>query len=53
MLTIEIQTSCGPTLKEFKAKLAEDETVKAKISALREEVEAFASKFTMPGFDEW
>lgn len=53
LLTLEIQVSCGPTLREFKAKLAEDESIKAKVHALREEVETFAAQYVMPGFDEW
>ncbi|WAQ96686.1 GLYC-like protein [Mya arenaria] len=52
-LAKEIQDSCGPTLKEFKAKLAEDEAVKGKIAALRSEVEQFAVAFPLPGFDNW
>ena len=51
-ITLEAQTGCGPTLREFKAKIDEDEAIKAKISALRSEVESFAEKFPMPGFDE-
>jgi glycine hydroxymethyltransferase len=52
-LSIEIQQQCGPTLKEFKAKIAEDEAIKQKIKTLRDEVEAFAVTFPMPGFDDW
>ncbi len=52
-ITLEAQTGCGPTLKEFKAKCVEDEQIKAKIDALRSEVEAFAEQFPMPGFDDW
>ena len=52
-LSQEIQATCGPTLKEFKAKLVEDEGVKAKIAALKKEVEVFAVQFPLPGFDNW
>lgn len=52
-LTKDIQGNCGPTLKEFKAKLAEDESVKAKISGLKKQVEEFAIQFPLPGFDNW
>ncbi|XP_013381162.1 serine hydroxymethyltransferase, cytosolic-like [Lingula anatina] len=51
-LTTEIQSQCGPTLREFKAKLAEDPAVHEKIKALREQVEAFALTFPMPGHDD-
>lgn len=40
-------------MKEFKAKLAEDESVKAKISGLQKQVEEFAVQFPLPGFDNW
>lgn len=52
-LTLEIQSSCGPTLREFKAKVKDDAGVQAKISALRTEVENFAMGFPMPGFADW
>ena len=50
-LTLEIQGQCGPTLKEFRAKLLEDD-VQKKIAALKDEVETFAEKFPMPGHDD-
>lgn len=50
-LTLQIQNDMSPkaTLKEFKEKLAHDENYQAKIKVIREEVEAFAAKFPMPG----
>ncbi len=51
-LSLEVSALSGPTLREFKAKLKEDETVRAKIQALRAEVEAFAMKFPLPGHAE-
>jgi len=51
-LTLEIMEGCGTTLKEFKAKVAEDKDVRAKIDALQGEVEAFALSFPMPGLEE-
>jgi len=51
-LTLEIQQSCGPTLREFKAKVQEQE-VQEKIAVLRKEVEEFAVDFPMPGFENW
>ncbi|XP_071797778.1 serine hydroxymethyltransferase, cytosolic-like isoform X1 [Asterias amurensis] len=49
-LTKEIEPLCGPTLKEFREMVATNKEVQAKITVLREEVEAFASKFPLPGF---
>jgi len=51
-LTLEVQQSCGPTLREFKVKLQEQE-VQDKIAVLRKEVEDFAVDFPMPGFENW
>lgn len=51
-MTKEIHESSGPTLREFKAKLATDEDARAKIAALKKQVEDFASTFPMPGFDD-
>ncbi|ELU03449.1 hypothetical protein CAPTEDRAFT_180856 [Capitella teleta] len=48
-LTLEIQANCGPTVREFKAKLAEDADIQKKVKALRDEVETFAKAFPMPG----
>lgn len=44
---------CGPLLKDFKAKLEEDQAIKTKINNLRTEVEKFALQFPMPGIDNW
>lgn len=52
-LTKEVNASCGPLLKEFKAKVEEDEGVRAKIKDLKERVEKFAVTFPLPGFDDW
>ncbi|KAJ3106571.1 Serine hydroxymethyltransferase 4 [Phlyctochytrium bullatum] len=46
-LALKIQQSTGKLLKDFSAALATNEEVKA----LRHEVESFARKFPMPGFD--
>lgn len=51
-MTLEAQTGCGPTLREFKAKIDTDEDIAGKISRLRAEVEAFAEQFRMPGLDD-
>ena len=52
-ITKEAMQNCGPLLKDFKAKLVEDANTKAKIAALKEEVENFAIKFPMPGLSDW
>jgi len=52
-IALHVQNNCGPLLKDFKSKLATDEESKAMVAALRQEVEQFAVKFPMPGFDDW
>ncbi|XP_066545344.1 serine hydroxymethyltransferase, cytosolic [Amia ocellicauda] len=54
LLTVEIQKDMNPkaTLKEFKDKLAQDEKYQTKIKRIREEVEAFAGRFPMPGLPD-
>ena len=52
-VALEVQDGCGPLLKDFKAKLANDEAARAQIKQIRAEVEEFAIKFPMPGFDDW
>ncbi|KAK2180228.1 hypothetical protein NP493_453g03061 [Ridgeia piscesae] len=51
-LAQEVQQQAGPTLREFKAKLNEDEEIMKKIASVRAEVEAFALRFPMPGRDD-
>lgn len=53
LLTCDINSSCGSLLKDFKAKVQEDEDTKAKIKALKQRVENFAVAFPMPGYDDW
>lgn len=52
-LTADIQSQCGPTLREFKAKIAESADIKKTISSLKAEVEEFAYKFPMPGHEDF
>lgn len=54
-LTLEIQSHMAPkaTLKEFKEKLAGDEMIQSAVATLREEVENFASNFSLPGLPEF
>ncbi|XP_048847414.1 serine hydroxymethyltransferase, cytosolic [Brienomyrus brachyistius] len=53
-LTLEIQKEMNPkaTLKEFKDALAQTERHQMKVKEIREEVEAFAGRFPMPGQPE-
>ncbi|XP_030645688.1 serine hydroxymethyltransferase, cytosolic [Chanos chanos] len=53
-LTLEIQSNMNPkaTLKEFKDTLAQNVKYQMRIKEIREEVEAFAGKFPMPGLPE-
>ncbi|XP_051572508.1 serine hydroxymethyltransferase, cytosolic-like [Myxocyprinus asiaticus] len=53
-LTLAIQRNMNPkaTLKEFKDELAQNEKYQLKLKEIREEVEAFAGKFPMPGLPE-
>ena len=50
-LTLEIQAQSGPTLREFKFKLAQDPEIQKKIAQYRAEVEEFALQFPMPGHE--
>lgn len=49
-LTLRVQKDMSPkaTLKEFKEKL-EEEKYQGELKALKEEVEAFAATFPLPG----
>ena len=46
-ISLRVQETCGPKLKDFVSALEVDEEVKV----LRQKVNAFATKFPMPGFD--
>lgn len=52
-LTLEAQVGSGNTVKDFKAKVDTDAEIRKKIEVLRAEVEVFASKFPMPGHDDF
>ena len=52
-LTVEFQEGCGPTIKEFKAKVDGDISAQEKIKTLKGKVEEFAVTFPLPGFDNW
>ncbi|KAH8037248.1 hypothetical protein HPB51_009691 [Rhipicephalus microplus] len=49
---LEVKANSGPTLKEFKAKLETDPVYVERLNRLREEVEAFALTFFMPGYQD-
>ncbi|MCJ8746427.1 hypothetical protein PDJAM_G00141580 [Pangasius djambal] len=53
-LAVEIQTNMNPksTFKEFKESLARDKNYQKRVREIRDEVEAFAGKFPMPGMPE-
>ncbi|NP_001412340.1 serine hydroxymethyltransferase, cytosolic isoform 2 [Mus musculus] len=54
-LTLQIQSHMATkaTLKEFKEKLAGDEKIQSAVATLREEVENFASNFSLPGLPDF
>lgn len=52
-LQIQSQTSMRATLKEFKEKLTGDEEFQSAVAALREDVENFASNFSLPGLPDF
>lgn len=51
-LGLEIAKVSGPTTKDFIATMENNEEFKAKIKALREDVEEFSAKFPMPGYEK-
>lgn len=54
-MTLQIQShmTMRATLKEFKEKLTGDEKFQSAVAALREEVENFASNFSLPGLPDF
>jgi len=53
VLTKKINPKAGSLLKDFKQFCKNDEEFKKEACELRERVETFASKFSMPGFEEY
>lgn len=49
---LEVKASCGPALKDFKAKLDTDPECQRKLKELRDQVENFALQFFMPGYEK-
>ncbi|XP_004364043.2 serine hydroxymethyltransferase [Capsaspora owczarzaki ATCC 30864] len=50
-LAIELQKTAGPKVKDFKEALKGKNAVSDKLATLRHEVDTFARKFPMPGFN--
>ncbi|XP_017881116.1 serine hydroxymethyltransferase, cytosolic isoform X2 [Ceratina calcarata] len=53
LLSKEVTKISGPKFVDFKEVLSTNEDIKAKVSALKEEVEAFSKQFPIPGFKEY
>ncbi|XP_049774315.1 serine hydroxymethyltransferase [Schistocerca cancellata] len=52
-LAKDITTISGPKMVDFKRVLATDTNIVPKVKALREEVETFARKFSLPGYPDY
>ncbi|KAK0096943.1 hypothetical protein PV326_003794 [Microctonus aethiopoides] len=52
-LSLEVSAKSGPKLVDYKSFLAKDPEIKAKVAALREEVEKYSRQFSMPGFKDY
>ncbi|XP_071873395.1 serine hydroxymethyl transferase [Bombus fervidus] len=53
LLAKEVSNISGPKLIDYKRVLNTDVNIKAKVTALREEVETFSRQFPIPGFEEY
>ncbi|XP_077263464.1 serine hydroxymethyl transferase isoform X1 [Temnothorax americanus] len=52
-LSKEVSAISGPKLVDYKRVLNTDENIKAKVAALREEVETFSRQFSIPGHETY
>lgn len=52
-LSLEVSAKSGPKLVDYKSFLTKDPEIKAKVAALREEVEKYSRQFSMPGFKDY
>ena len=52
-LALEIQDISGPKLADFKRVVNTNEVIIGKIKDLRNEIEAFAKSFPLPGLEEY
>lgn len=48
-----ISDKTGPKLIDFKKAIENDNEIKCKVEALRNEVEEFSCQFTMPGYEDY
>ncbi|XP_006624902.1 serine hydroxymethyltransferase, cytosolic isoform X2 [Apis dorsata] len=53
LLSKEVSNISGPKLVDYKRVLNTDANIKAKVAALREEVETFSKQFPIPGFETY
>jgi len=51
-LALDVKAKSGPLLKDFKEKLNDGE-FKGRIAELKKQVQGFASKFLLPGYDDY
>ena len=51
MLAVEVSKVSGPKLVDFKKVVEEDATFHKKVLEIKTQVENFAIKFPMPGYD--
>lgn len=52
-LAKEVSEISGPKLVDFKKALEENAGIKAKIDALRNEIQTYSEKFPMPGYQDY
>lgn len=52
-LAKEVSDISGPKLVDFKKTIEENESIKSKIEALRNEIQAYSEKFPMPGYPDY
>ncbi|XP_076762181.1 serine hydroxymethyl transferase [Xylocopa sonorina] len=53
LLSKEVSSISGPKLVNYKRVLSTDDSIRAKVAALKEEVETFSRQFSIPGFKEY
>lgn len=52
-LAKEVSDISGPKLVDFKKALEENESIKSKVEALRNEIQGYSEKFPMPGYPDY
>ncbi|XP_037964887.2 serine hydroxymethyltransferase isoform X1 [Plutella xylostella] len=53
VLAREASDRCGPRLADFNKELQENPDLRARLAALRDEVEAYSRQFPLPGYDTY